>query len=72
MAYEVYLYSLPTISADGKSIPGPDSKRQEFADVDEARKFAGENSEKFDRVVLMQSGDDGQKMVERYMDGKQG
>jgi hypothetical protein len=31
MAYEVYLYSLPKVSEDGKqSIPGPDSKRHEF------------------------------------------
>ena len=28
MAYEVYLYTLPRISGDGKSIPGPDSKRR--------------------------------------------
>jgi len=70
MAYEVYLYTLPRISGDGKSIPGPDSKRQEFTSVDEARSFASENKDKFDRVILMERNDDGQKMVERYWDGK--
>jgi hypothetical protein len=72
MAYEVYLYSIPKVSADTtKSLPGPDSKRHEFTAEDEARAFAAENKEKWDRVVLMQSGDEGQKMIERYMDGKQ-
>ena len=71
MAYEVYLYSLPKVSDDGKqSIQGPDSKRQEFTDVDDARRFAAEGKDTFGRVVLMQNGDDGQKLVERYVDGE--
>ena len=73
MAYEVYLYSIPRVSADGKkALPGPESRRQEFADIDEAKAFAVEHREKFDRVVLMQSGEEGQKLVERYVDGQQG
>ena len=71
MAYEVYLYTLPQVSADGKkSIPGQDSKRHEFTEVEEAKTFASDQKDKFDRVVLIQNGDDGQKMVERYMDGQ--
>jgi len=72
MPYEVYLYSIPKVSDDGKqSIPGPDSKRQEFASVDQARSFVNENKDKYDRIVLMESGGDGQKVVERYVDGAQ-
>jgi hypothetical protein len=71
MAYEVYLYTLPRVTGDNKSIPGPDSKKQEFTGIDEAKAFAAEQKDKFDRVVLMETGAEGQKMVERYMDGKQ-
>ena len=70
MSYEVYLYTLPKISGDNKSIPGPDSERREFTTVDDARAFAAESKNKFDRVVLMETGDEGQKLVERYIDGK--
>ncbi|MGH9826479.1 MAG: hypothetical protein ACREDR_24890 [Blastocatellia bacterium] len=70
MAYEVYLYTLPRISGDGKSIPGAETKKQEFTSVDDARAFAGEQKASFDRVVLMETGEEGQKLVERYMDGK--
>ncbi|HKV42100.1 MAG TPA: hypothetical protein VJX67_23040 [Blastocatellia bacterium] len=70
MAYEVYLYTLPRISGEGKSIPGPDSKKQEFSTVEEARTFAADQKGKFDRVVLMENGEGGQKLVERYMDGQ--
>jgi len=72
MPYDVYLYSIPKVSEDGKrSLPGPDSKRQEFTSVDEARRFAIENKDRFDREVLMENGDDGQKLVKRYMDPTQ-
>jgi hypothetical protein len=50
MAYEVYLYSIPRVSEDGKqSLPGPESKRQEFTNVEAARSFGAEYKEKFDR-----------------------
>ncbi|HKF59025.1 MAG TPA: hypothetical protein VKJ45_26525 [Blastocatellia bacterium] len=72
MDYEVYLYTLTKVTNDGKkSIPGPDSQKHDFTDAEQAKCFAAENKDKFDRVVLMENGEDGQKMVERYMDGKQ-
>ena len=72
MAYEVYLYTLPRVTDDGKkSILGPDSQKHDFTDVEQAKTFAAENKDKFDRVVLMENGEGGQKMVERYMDGNQ-
>jgi len=69
MPYEVYLYTLPRVTGDGKSIPGPDSKRHEFASVDDARTFAAEQKGVFDRVVLIENAGGAQKLVQRYMDG---
>jgi hypothetical protein len=71
MPYEIYLYNIPKVSKDGKqAIPVPDSQVKEFAGGDDARKFAAEHKNKFDRVVLMQKDDEGQKMIERYVDGQ--
>jgi hypothetical protein len=71
MSYDVYLYNIPKVSEDGKQvIPNPDGQTKGFASVEEAKKFAAEHKNKFDRVVLMRKDDQGQKLVERYMDGK--
>ena len=71
MPYEVYLYNIPKVSEDGeRSVPVPDSRVMEFADDDDARKFAAENKNSFDRVVLMQKDDEGQKMIVRYIEGQ--
>jgi hypothetical protein len=71
MPYEIYLYNIPKVSEDGKqSIPVSDSQLKEFASVDDAREFAAEHKSKFDRVVLMQKDDEGQKMIERYVNGQ--
>jgi hypothetical protein len=42
---------------------------KEFDGVDDAKVFAAERKNNFDRVVLMQEGDEGQKMLVRYVDG---
>jgi hypothetical protein len=69
--YQVYLYNIPKVSEDGKQVvPVPEGQLKGFDQVEEARTFATGNKDKFDRVVLMQAGDDGQKLVERYVDGK--
>jgi hypothetical protein len=69
--YQVYMYNIPKVSEDGKqAIPVPDSQLKAFEQVEEARNFATGNKDKFDRVVLMQAGDDGQKLIERYVDGR--
>jgi hypothetical protein len=71
MTYEIYLYNIPKVSEDGeRSIPVPDSQVKEFASIDDARKFAAEHKNKFDRVVLMQKDDEGQRMIERYVADK--
>jgi hypothetical protein len=71
MSYEVYLYNIPKVSEDGKqAIPVPGNQTKEFDNLDDARKFAEEQKDKFDRVVLLQKDDEGQKMVERYVDGQ--
>jgi hypothetical protein len=70
MSYKVYLYNIPKVSEDGKqSISVPDSRVKEFDGVDDAKIFAAENKNSFDRVVLMQEDGEGQKMTVRYVDG---
>jgi hypothetical protein len=70
MSYKVYLYNLPKVSEDGKqAIPVPDSLVKEFDDVNDAKIFAAEHKNNFDRVVLMQEDNEGQKIVVRYIDG---
>lgn len=70
MSYKVYLYNVPKVSEDGKqSIPVPDSQVKDFDGVDDAKVFAAERKNNFDRVVLMQEDEEGQRMVIRYIDG---
>jgi hypothetical protein len=70
MSYKVYLYNIPKVSEDSKqSIPVPDSQVKEFDGADDAKMFAAEHKNNFERVVLMQEDSDGQRMVVRYMDG---
>ena len=70
MSCKVYLYNIPKVSEDGKqAIPVPDSRVKEFDGVDDAKIFAAEQKNNFDRVVLMQENDEGQKTVARYVDG---
>jgi hypothetical protein len=70
MPYKVYLYNIPKVSEDGKkAIPVPDSQVKEFDGVDDAKIFAAERKNNFDRVVLMHGDKEGQKMVLRYVDG---
>ena len=70
MPYKAYLYNVPKVSEDGKqAIPVPDSQTKEFDGVDDAKIFAAEHKNSFDRVVLMQEDSEGQKMVLRYVDG---
>jgi hypothetical protein len=70
MSYKVYLYNIPKVSEDGKqAIPVPDSQVKEFDGVDDAKIFAAECKNSFDRIVLMQEDGEGQKTVVRYMDG---
>jgi hypothetical protein len=70
MSYKVYLYNIPKVSEDGnRSIPFPDSQMKEFDGADDAKIFTAEHKNNFDRVVLMQEDNEGQKMVVRYVDG---
>ena len=70
MSYKLYLYNVPKVSEDGKqSIPVADSQVKEFDGVDDAKMFAAEHKNNFDRVVLMQEDNERQKIVVRYVDG---
>ena len=69
MSYKVYLYNIPKVSEDGKQVvPVPDSQVKEFDGVDDAKMFAAEHKNNFDRIVLMQEDGEGQKTVMRYAD----
>ncbi|HZF38910.1 MAG TPA: hypothetical protein VE715_08805 [Blastocatellia bacterium] len=69
MSYKVYLYNIPKVSDDGKQAsPVPDSQVKEFDGVDDAKTFAAERKNSFDRVVLIKEDDEGQNMVLRYTD----
>jgi hypothetical protein len=70
MPYKVYSYNVPKVSEEGKqAIPVPDSQVNDFDIVDDAKIFAAEHKNNFDRVVLMQEDNEGQKMVVRYVGG---
>jgi len=70
MSYKVYLYNIPKVSESGKqAIPVPDSRVKEFDGVEDAKIFAAEHKNSFDRVALIQEDNEGQKMVVRYVDG---
>lgn len=70
MSYKLYMYNIPRVSEDGKqSIPVPDSQLKELDNLDEAKVLAAEHKNRFDRVVLMQEDNEGQKMIMRYMEG---
>lgn len=70
MSYKVYLYNIPKVSEDGNNaIPVPDSQVKEFGGIDDAKIFAAERKNYFDRVMVMQEDNEGQQIVVRYMDG---
>lgn len=70
MSYKIYLYNIPKVSEDGKqSIPVPDGQVKEFDGLDDAKMFAAERKNSFDRIILMQEDGEGQKLIVRYADG---
>jgi hypothetical protein len=70
MSYKVYMYNIPKVSEDGKqSITVPDNQVKEFNGAEDAKIFAAEHKNNFERVVLMQEDNEGQKIVVRYVDG---
>ena len=70
MSCKVYLYNIPRVSEDGKqTVPVPDSQTKEFNGIDDAKIFAAEHKNNFERVVLIQEDNEEQKMVVRYVDG---
>jgi hypothetical protein len=70
MSNKVYLYNIPKVSEDGKqAIPVDGGQLKEFDSADDAKTFAADHKNGFDRVVLMQEDNEGPKMVIRYADG---
>lgn len=69
--FDVYLYDLPKVGDDGKSIPTDPAQTNEFQELAEARRFAAERKNDFDRVVVIQTSGEEQSLVERYRDGEE-
>jgi len=68
--FDVYLYDLPKVGEDGKSIPTDPAQTREFAELEEARKFAAEQKGDFDRVILIKTSGEEQQLIERFRDGE--
>ncbi len=70
--YEVFLHDVPKVSEDGrKSLPIRPHRREEFSEPAAAAKHAAAHKDNFDRVVVIWTVEGKQKMVMRFMDGKQ-
>lgn len=73
--FEVFMYNVPKVSADGKeSLPIAGHKTDVFDAIDGARSCAEKHKSEFERVVLVQvdTEDDRQvkhELIERYRDG---
>ena len=67
--YEVFLHNVPVVK-DGKSVPIEPYRTQELSELEEARKFAAAHKDEYDRVVVMRTVDEKQRMMERYIDGE--
>ena len=68
--FDVYLYDLPKVGEDGKSIPTDPAETREFTELAEAQKFTAEHKADFDRIVLIQTSGEEQSLVERFHDGE--
>ncbi len=70
--YDVYLHDVPKVSEDGKkSLPIKPHRTEQFSELEAASKHAAEHKDAFDRVTVIRTADDKQKMVLRYMDGEE-
>ncbi len=70
--YDVYQHDIPKVSDDGKkSLPIKPHRTEQFSELEAARKHAAEHKDDYERVVVIRTVDDKQKMVLRYMDGEE-
>ena len=70
--YDVYSHDVPKVSEDGKkSLPIKPHRTEQFSELDAAAKHAAEHKDEFDRVTVIRTVDEKQKMVMRYMDGEE-
>lgn len=68
--YDVYMHNVPKVSEDGqKVIPIEGHQKKDFTALEEAQKCAADNKDKFERVVLIRTVEEKQRLIERYIDG---
>ena len=68
--YDVYLHNIPLVGEDGKPIPIDPHRSEQLSELADAKKCAAEHKDTFARVVVMETEDDKQEMIERYFDGE--
>ena len=68
--YNVYMYNIPKVGEDGKPVSVNPHQTQEFSQLGDATKHATEHKDEFDRVVVMRTVEEEQKLIERFIDGE--
>ena len=68
--YDVYMYNVPKVSPDDKVIPIDPHQTEDFTSLEDAQKCAADNKGKFDRVTVIRTVEEKQKLMERYTDGE--
>jgi hypothetical protein len=68
--YDVFMFQLPQVSADNKSIVGPPSQTKRFDDLERAFAFAEENSNLFNRITIHLVSAEAPTLLGRFDDGK--
>ena len=71
--YDVSLPNIPKVSEAGTtSLPiEPHREPKEFSELAEAQEYAAGHKDEFERVVVIRTVDEKQKMVMRFMDGEE-
>ena len=67
--YEVFLYDLPQVK-DGASVPTKPSIARDFGNLSDARRYAVEHKDEFDRIVVIRTRENEQTLVARFTDGE--
>ena len=70
MPFKIYLYNIPEVSEYGKqAIPVTGSQVEEFGLLDDAKIFAAEQENNFERGALMQEDNEGEMLIVRRVNG---
>jgi hypothetical protein len=68
--YDLYLYNLPNLDENKKPIAIAPLETRMFPALEDARRFAEERRQDFDRVALIKTMGETQQLVQRFRDGE--